>query len=146
MNSAFPSRKMRDCELAHTFCFWKLFRTFTGKMTRGLSLRMVFSLLFQDTLFFVDAAPGRSPSGEHVRRSKATDSNIRGVKPFSRSSTQAALLICSARGENRAHELLHLLLRSRPLGCSCDVARRCFLGPLAHPEVLAPVQSRIPAA
>ena len=50
MNSAFPSRKMRDCELAHTFCFWKLFRTFTGKMTRGLSLRMVFSLLFQDTL------------------------------------------------------------------------------------------------
>ena len=51
MNSAFPSKKMRDCELAHTFCFWKLFRTFTGKMTRGLSLRMVFSLLFQDTLF-----------------------------------------------------------------------------------------------
>ena len=29
----------------------KLFRTFTGRMTRGLSLRMVFSLLFQDTLF-----------------------------------------------------------------------------------------------
>ena len=52
VNSAFPSRKMRDCELAHTFCFWKLFRTFTGKMTRGLSLRMVFSLLFQDTLFW----------------------------------------------------------------------------------------------
>ena len=32
----------------------KLFRTFTGKMTRGLSLRMVFSLLFQDTLLSVD--------------------------------------------------------------------------------------------
>ena len=31
----------------------KLFRTFTGRMTRGLSLRMVFSLLFQDTLFRV---------------------------------------------------------------------------------------------
>ena len=31
----------------------KLFRTFTGKMTRGLSLRMVFSLLFQDTLLVV---------------------------------------------------------------------------------------------
>ena len=30
----------------------KLFRTFTGKMTRGLSLRMVFSLLFQDTLLW----------------------------------------------------------------------------------------------
>ena len=29
----------------------KLFHTFTGKMTRGLSLRMIFSLLFQDTLF-----------------------------------------------------------------------------------------------
>ena len=28
----------------------KLFRTFTGRMTKGLSLRMVFSLLFQDTL------------------------------------------------------------------------------------------------
>ena len=44
---------MRDYKLAHTFCFWKLFRTFTGKMTRGLSLRMVFSLLFQDTLFLL---------------------------------------------------------------------------------------------
>ena len=28
----------------------KLFRTFTGEMTKGLSLRIVFSLLFQDTL------------------------------------------------------------------------------------------------
>ena len=28
----------------------KLFRTFTGKRTKGLSLRIVFSLLFQDTL------------------------------------------------------------------------------------------------
>ena len=34
----------------------KLFRTFTGKMTRGLSLRMVFSLLFQDTLLVAVAA------------------------------------------------------------------------------------------
>ena len=31
----------------------KLFRTFTGKMTRGLSLRMIFSLLFQDTLLYI---------------------------------------------------------------------------------------------
>ena len=30
-------------------------------------------------------------------------------------------------------------------GCSCGVARRCFLCPLVHPEVLAPVQSRIPS-
>ena len=74
-----------------------------------------------------------------TRRSKAIDSNIRGVIPFSRSSTQAALLTCGARGENRAHEFLHLLLHSRPLGCSCGVARRCFLCPLVHPEVLAPV-------
>ena len=36
----------------------KLFRTFTGKMTRGLSLRMVFSLLFQDTLFKLVAMTG----------------------------------------------------------------------------------------
>ena len=28
----------------------KLFRTFTGKMTRGLSLQMVFSPLFLETL------------------------------------------------------------------------------------------------
>ena len=28
----------------------KPFRTFTERMTKGLSLRMVFSLLFQDTL------------------------------------------------------------------------------------------------
>ena len=79
MNNAFPSRKMRDCELAQTFCFWKpystrvrcrkyfplkLFRTFTGKMTRGLSLRMIFSLLFVDTLFSGQAL--RSPdTGAH---------------------------------------------------------------------------------
>ena len=31
----------------------KLFRTFTGKMTSELSLRMVFSLLFQDTLLHI---------------------------------------------------------------------------------------------
>ena len=78
-----------------------------------------------------------------TRRSKAIDSNIRGVIPFSRSSTQAALLTCGARGENRAHGVLHLLLHSRPLGCSCGVARCCFLCTLVYPEVLAPVQSRI---
>ena len=80
-----------------------------------------------------------------TRRAKAIDSNIRGVIPFSRSSTQAALLTCDARGENRAHEFLHLLLHARPLGCSCGVTRRCFLCPLVHPEVLAQVQSRIPS-
>ena len=80
-----------------------------------------------------------------TRRSKAIDSNIRGVIPVSQSSTQAALLTCGARGENRAHEVLHLLLHSRPLGYSCGVARCCFLCPLVHPEVLAPVQSRIPS-
>ena len=77
---------------------------------------------------------------------KAIDTNILGVIPFSRSSTQAALLTCGARGENRAHEFLHLLLHSRPLGCSCGFARRCFLCPFVHPEVpVAPEQSRIPS-
>ena len=80
-----------------------------------------------------------------TRRSNAIDSNIRGVIPFSRSSTQADLLTCGARGENRAHKFLHLLLHSRPLGCSCCVARRCFLCAIVHPEVLTPVQSRIPS-
>ena len=37
----------------------KPFRTFTERMTRGLSLRMVFSLLFQDTLFRVDLDKAR---------------------------------------------------------------------------------------
>ena len=32
----------------------KLFRTFTGKMTRGLSLQMVFSPFFVETLFHVE--------------------------------------------------------------------------------------------
>ena len=35
----------------------KLFRTFTGRMTRGLSLRMVFSLLLQDTLLHSSPSP-----------------------------------------------------------------------------------------
>ena len=72
---------------------------------------------------------GRSQNGQHVDPRKAIDTNIRGVIPSSRSGTQAALLTCGARGENRAHEFLHLLLHSRPLVCSCGVARRCFLVP-----------------
>ena len=40
----------------------KLFRTFTGKMTRGLSLRMIFSLLFQDSPFFRGKMVPRSES------------------------------------------------------------------------------------
>ena len=38
-------------------------------------------------------------------------------------------MTCGARGENRAHEVLHLILYSRTLGYSCGVARRCFLVP-----------------
>ena len=49
----------------------KLFRTFTGKMTRGLSLRMVFSLLFQDTLFIV----GRNSPQEYSDTSTDTNTN-----------------------------------------------------------------------
>ena len=87
---------------------------------------------------------GRSQNGQHVAPRKAIDTNFRGVIPPSRSSTQAALLTCGARGENRAHEFSHLLLYSRPLGCSCSVvlcdAVSC---PLVHsyiPKSLSPVQ------
>ena len=70
---------------------------------------------------------GRSQNGQRVALRKAIDTNIRGVIPSSRSSTQVAFLTCGARGENHAHEFLHLLLHSRPLGCSCCGRRRCFL-------------------
>ena len=89
---------------------------------------------------------GRSQNGQHAAPRNAIDTNIRGVIPSSRSSTQAALLTCGARGENRAHELLHLLLYSRPLGCSCSFVRRCLLlCPLVPSEVLRP-GARIPLA
>ena len=91
---------------------------------------------------------GRSQNGQQVAPRKAIDTNIRGVKPSSRSSTQAALLTCGARGENRAYEFLHLLFYSRPLGCSCGVvlcdAVSC---PLVHsyiPKSLSPVQGFLP--
>ena len=42
----------------------KLFRTFTGRMTKGLSLRMVFSLLFQDTLFIGGTGRGSATSAQ----------------------------------------------------------------------------------
>ena len=91
---------------------------------------------------------GRSQNGQHIAPRKAIDTNIRGVILSSRSSTQAALLTCGARGENRAHEFLHLLLYSRPPGLfvRCYVVRRCFLSPctLVHPEVLKP-SARIPS-
>ena len=50
---------------------------------------------------------------------------------------------CSRR--QSCSRVLHFILRSTPLGCSRGVARRCFLCPLVHPEVLAPVQSKIPS-
>ena len=40
MNNAFPSRKMRDCELAHTFCFWKPYKH-TRKMAKVLSFETI---------------------------------------------------------------------------------------------------------
>ena len=87
---------------------------------------------------------GRSQNGQHVAPRKAIDKNIQGVIPSSRSSTQAALLTCGARGENRAHEFLHLLLYSRPLGCSCGaVLCDAVSCPLVHsyiPKSLSPVQ------
>ena len=67
-NNTFPSKKMRNnCELARSLCFWKPFKHtrkmakvlsfetiphFYWKMTRGLSLQMVFSPLFVETLFY----------------------------------------------------------------------------------------------
>ena len=57
---------------------------------------------------------GRSQNGQYIAPRKAIDTNIRGVIPSSRSSTQAALLTCGARGENRAHEFLHLLYIQGP--------------------------------
>ena len=89
---------------------------------------------------------GRSQNGQHVAPRKAIDTNIQGVIPSSRSSTQAGLLTCGARGENRAHEFLQLLLYSRPLGCSCGaVLCDAVSCPLVHPEVLKP-SARIPFA
>ena len=58
MNNGFPSKKMRDYELAHTFCFWKPYKHtrkmakvlyfetiphFYWKKDKGLSLQIVFS-------------------------------------------------------------------------------------------------------
>ena len=40
MNGVFPSRKMRDCELAHTFCFWKPYKH-TRKMAKLLSFEPI---------------------------------------------------------------------------------------------------------
>ncbi|CAN0304860.1 unnamed protein product, partial [Ascophyllum nodosum] len=40
MNSAFPSRKMRDCELARTFRFWKPYKH-TRKMAKVLSFQTI---------------------------------------------------------------------------------------------------------
>ena len=69
MNNAFPSRKMRDCKLAYSF--WKPYKHtrkmakvlsfeniphFYWKNDRGLSLQMVFSPLFVETLFYVHPA------------------------------------------------------------------------------------------
>ena len=45
---------------------------------------------------------GRSQNGQRVALGKAIDTNIRGVIPSSRSSTQVALLTCGACGENHA--------------------------------------------
>ena len=88
---------------------------------------------------------GRSQNGQHVAPRKAIDTNIRGVIPSSRSSTQAALLTCGARGENHAHEFLHLLYIQGPWAVRIVIDDAVFKSPrtLAHPEVLKP-SARIP--
>ena len=40
MNNAFLSRKMKDCELAHSFCFWKPYKH-TRKMAKVLSFETI---------------------------------------------------------------------------------------------------------
>ena len=87
---------------------------------------------------------GRSQNGQHVAPRKAIDTNIRGIIPSSRSNTQAALLTCGARGENRAHEFLHLLYIQGPCAVRI-VVDAVFKSPrtLVHPEVLKP-SARIP--
>ena len=93
-----------------------------------------------------------SPVGEvtneqHVAPSKAIDTNIRRITPSSRSSTQAALLTCGARGENRAHEFLHLFYIQGPWAVCIVVDDAVFKSPrtLVYPEVLKP-SARIPLA
>ena len=87
---------------------------------------------------------GRSQNGQQVAPRKAIDTNIRGIIPFSRSSTQAALLTCGARGENRAHEFLHLLYIQGPWAVRI-VVDAVFKSPrtLVHPEVLK-LSAKIP--
>ena len=88
---------------------------------------------------------GRSQNGQYVAPRKAIDTNVRGIIPSSRSSTQVALLTCSARGENRAHEFLHLLYIQGPWVVRIVVDDAVFksLRTLVHPEVLKP-GARIP--
>ena len=91
----------------------------------------------------------RSQNGQHVVPEKAIDTNVRGVIPSSRISTQAALLTCGARGENRAHEFLHLLYFQGPWAvravlCCGDAVFKFPRTPV-HPEVLKP-SARIPFA
>ena len=95
----------------------------------------------------VDAARGRSSSGEHVAPRKAIVMNIRGVIPFSRSSTQAALLTRGARGENRANEFFTPAFIFKAPGLFVRCCAMLFpVSPrtLVHPEVLRP-SARIPS-
>ena len=50
---------------------------------------------------------------------------------------------CSRR--ESCSRVFTLVFTFKAPGCSCGVARRCFLCPLVHLEVLAPVQSSIPS-
>ena len=88
---------------------------------------------------------GKSQNGQHVAPRKAINTNIRGIIPSSRSSTQAALLTCGARGENRAHKFLHLLYIQGPWAVRIVEDDAVFKSPrtLVHPEVLKP-SARIP--
>ena len=93
MNSAFPSRKMGDCELAHTFCFWKPYKH-TRKMAKVLSFQAFphFNWKndkgvkpangFQDTLFLCGKPLFATPCCNTSRATWSTPSEPSHKKPF----------------------------------------------------------------
>ena len=60
MNSGLPSRKMRDCELVHNFCFWKPYKH-TRKMAKVLSFE-TFPQLYWKNDKGVEPANGIQPA------------------------------------------------------------------------------------
>ena len=76
---------------------FKLFRTFTRKITRGLSLRMVFSLVFQDTLLLAVAqGPHHHPPNPWISWGRPPHQQQRGRAHHERTPRH--------RGGHQAHQ------------------------------------------